>query len=208
MTKDIDSTRARICEVLRSTSLEGVEQLIEYLDELNFFTQPASVRGHYAFPGGLAMHSLSVYESAMALRQTVVGLRPDVADRLPEESIAIAGLLHDICKADIYRQVRRRQKNEIGQWEDVQCYEVDYSGLPAGHGEKSVMMLLRAGLDLSDDEILAIRWHMGPWDLPQQSIDQDRQYRETQKKCPLATLIYLADTLSAHVLENEKLALI
>ena len=31
--------------------------------------------------------------------------------------------------------------------------------------KKSVIMLLRSGLDLHDDEIYAIRWHMGPWNL-------------------------------------------
>ena len=42
---------------------------------------------------------------------------------------------------------------------------MDYFDLPVGHGEKSVIMLLRWGLRMTDDEILAIRWHMDPGSL-------------------------------------------
>lgn len=203
MGTDIKSNRERFCTILRSTGIENIEDIIKYLDELKFFEAPASARNHFSFPGGLTLHSLSVYDMAMELRKSIVAMRPDTEDLLAPESIAITALLHDICKADIYRRTLRKQKNEIGQWESVEGYEVDYSNLPVGHGEKSVMMLLRAGLDLEDDEILAIRWHMGPWDLPAQSIEMDKSYRLAQKKSPLVPLIHTADTLSAQILESD-----
>ncbi|MCM1032614.1 MAG: HD domain-containing protein [Odoribacter sp.] len=203
MGTDIKSNRERFCTILRSTGIENIEDIIKYLDELKFFEAPASARNHFCFPGGLTLHSLSVYDMAMELRKSIVAMRPDTEDFLAPESIAITALLHDICKADIYRRTLRKQKNEIGQWESVEGYEVDYSNLPVGHGEKSVMMLLRAGLDLEDDEILAIRWHMGPWDLPAQSIEMDKSYRLAQKKSPLVPLIHTADTLSAQILESD-----
>lgn len=203
METDIKSNRERFCTILRSTGIENIEDIIRYLDELKFFEAPASARNHFSFPGGLTLHSLSVYDMAMELRKSIVAMRPDTEDLLAPESIAITALLHDICKADIYRRTLRKQKNEIGQWESVEGYEVDYSNLPVGHGEKSVMMLLRAGLDLEDDEILAIRWHMGPWDLPAQSIEMDKSYRLAQKKSPLVPLIHTADTLSAQILESD-----
>ena len=45
---------------------------------------------------------------------------------------------------------------------DVQkvTFAVD-DALPLGHGEKSVIIALKAGVDLTDEEIIAIRWHMG-----------------------------------------------
>lgn len=197
MPTDINATRERFCTILRSTQIDNIEDIIAYLDEIKFFDAPASARNHFNFPGGLALHSLNVYDVAMRLRDSMIAMRPDTTEYLTPESIAITALLHDICKADIYRRTRRRQKNEIGTWEDIEGYEVDYSTLPVGHGEKSVMMLLRAGLDLEDDEILAIRWHMGPWDLPPQSIEMDKSYRIAQKKSPLVALIHTADTLAA-----------
>ena len=154
--------RERFCELLRSTGRENIEYVIEDLDAYGFFEAPASVRNHFNYAGGLVDHSLSVYDAAVMLREGLIKKRPDLEAKLPMDSVIIASLLHDTCKANIYRLVRRKRKNEIGVWEETEQYEVDYSGLPMGHGEKSVVMLLRSGLDLEDDEILAIRWHMGP----------------------------------------------
>ena len=203
MQTDITAARERFCTILRSTQIDNIDDIINYLDELGFFDAPASVRNHFNFAGGLLLHSLNVYDVAMRLRDDMIALRHDSERLLQPESIAIAALLHDVCKADIYRKVMRKQKNEIGIWEDVQTYDVDYSNLPAGHGEKSVMMLLRAGLDLEDDELLAIRWHMAPWDLATQSIEMDRSYRTALKKTPLVSLIHNADSLAAHIIESD-----
>lgn len=90
-------------------------------------------------------------------------------------------------------------------WEEIEGYEVDYTEMPVGHGEKSVIMLLRSGLDLEDEEIFAIRWHMGPWDLPAQSIEMDKSYRKAQDRSPLVALIHTADTLAAQILERNAL---
>jgi hypothetical protein len=140
---------------------------------------------------------------AMALRESIVKMRPDMESQLPLDSIAISTLLHDVCKADIYRTVQRARKNEIGIYEKFEEYTVDYSKFPVGHGEKSVIMLLRSGLDLEDEEIFAIRWHMGAWELAQQSIEQERSYRTAQQRSPLVALVHSADTLSAQILERD-----
>lgn len=202
MNIDKDNNRQRFCDILRATGRENIDYVIEDLETWGFFDAPASSRNHFNFPGGLVQHSLSVYDMAMALRESVIKLRPDTESRLNPHSIAIAALLHDVCKTNIYRLVKRKQKNEIGMWEDVDAYEVDYSALPLGHGEKSVIMLLRSGLDLEDDEMFAIRWHMGPWDLPPQSIEMDKNYRKANELSPLVALIHTADTLSAAILEK------
>lgn len=202
MTQEQERNRERFCEILRATGRENIEYVIEDLDSWGFFEAPASVRNHFNFPGGLVQHSLNVYDMAMAVRESVVKLRPDVEQKLSPDSIAIAALLHDVCKTNIYKLVKRKQKNEIGVWEEVDSYEVDYSALPLGHGEKSVIMLLRSGLDLEDEEMFAIRWHMGPWDLPAQSIEMDKNYRKASDLSPLVSLIHTADTLSAAILEK------
>ncbi|HEC66446.1 MAG TPA: hypothetical protein ENI23_14260 [bacterium] len=36
---------------------------------------------------------------------------------------------------------------------------------PFGHGEKSVIVALQMGFELTEDQILAIRWHMCSWDI-------------------------------------------
>ena len=44
---------------------------------------------------------------------------------------------------------------------------------------------------------------MGPWELAQQSIEQDRNYRTANANSPLVALVHTADTLSAQILERE-----
>ncbi len=197
-----ETPKERFCRLLRETGRENIEYVIEDLESFGFFKAPASVRNHYNHAGGLVEHSLGVYDAAMMLRKDIIERRPDLAAKLPEDSVTLAALLHDVCKADIYRLVTRKRKNEIGTWEDVEEYEVDYSGLPVGHGEKSVMRLLRMGLDLEDDEILAIRWHMGAWAVDTNSIEMDKSYRQAIANTPLLPLIHTADTLASQIFER------
>ena len=198
-----DKNKARFCELLRSTGRENVEYVIEDLETYGFFEAPASARNHFNHPGGLVQHSLNVYDAAMMLREGIIKSRPDMEKRLPVDSVILASLLHDVCKANIYRLVSRKRKNEIGIWEEVEEYEVNYSQLPIGHGEKSVVMLLRMGLDLEDDEICAIRWHMGPWAVDTSSIEQDKSYRQSILNSPLLPLIHTADTIASQIFERE-----
>ncbi len=195
--------RERFCSLLRSTGRENVEYVIEDLESYGFFEAPASSRNHFNHPGGLLEHSINVYDMAMALREGIIKLRPEMEEKLPVNSVILATLLHDVCKSNIYRIVTRKRKNEIGVWEETREYEVDYSGLPIGHGEKSVVMLLRMGLDLEDEEILAIRWHMGAWDVDRHSIEEEKSYREAQKQSPLVVLVHTADTLAAQIIERD-----
>ncbi|MCM1163063.1 MAG: HD domain-containing protein [Muribaculaceae bacterium] len=199
-----EEKKARFCELLRSTGRENIDYVIEDLESWGFFEAPASVKNHFNFPGGLLEHSLGVYDAAVMLREGILKARPDLEAKLPMDSVIIASLLHDTCKANIYRIVSRKRKNEIGIWEEVEEYEVNYSNLPMGHGEKSVVMLLRSGLDLEDDEILAIRWHMGPWAVDNTQIEQDRSYRTAVAQTPLLPLIHTADTVSSQLLERDR----
>ena len=122
--------------------------------------------------------------------------------KLPKESIIIAALLHDVCKSDIYKKTIKRQKNANGQWVDMEGYDVDYSNLPLGHGEKSVIIALQAGLSLTKEEILAIRWHMHAWELPFHSYEAKSCLNVAKENTPLVTLIQTADGLSSSLLEK------
>ncbi|MDE6377730.1 MAG: HD domain-containing protein [Duncaniella sp.] len=197
------SNKDRFCQLLRSTGRENIEYVIEDLETYGFFEAPASVRNHFNHPGGLVEHSLNVYDAAMMLREGIVAHRPEMDKQLPVDSVTLASLLHDVCKANIYTQVTRKRKNEIGMWEEVKEYEVSYKELPIGHGEKSVVMLMRMGLDLEDDEIVAIRWHMGPWAVDTTQIDMDRSYRQAVANTPLLPLIHTADTIASQIFERD-----
>lgn len=195
--------RGRFIELLRGTGREGIEETIKVIEELGFFEAPASSRFHLNQQGGLLDHSLNVCKVAMGVRDMMIQMDPLLADRLPLESVVIASLLHDTCKADIYKPAIKKQKNKLGIWVPVQGYDVDYNNFPLGHGEKSVIVLLRAGLKLTDDEIMAIRWHMLAWDLPFQSPEIKSNLQKAREICPLAVVIQTADGLASNLLERK-----
>ena len=194
--------KVRFIELLRSTGRQGIEEVINYLEKSGFFTAPASTKHHLSFEGGLMEHSLNVYDMAMALRGPIVAMKPEKEEKLAEKSIIIAALLHDICKANIYKKAKKWNKNDLGQWEQYDAYETDYSRMPVGHGEKSVIMLLSLGLKLTLDETVAIRWHMGAWDLAFQSYEAKSNISEAGNRYPLLSLIQSADNMATHILEQ------
>lgn len=188
-------------ETLRATGRKNIEVVLDYLSKLGFFNAPASSAFHLNEPGGLLEHSINVYKAAMELKPVLLKFKPELAEKLDDNGIAIAALLHDVCKSNIYKPEIKHRKNADGRWEDYNGYNVDYSWFPMGHGEKSVMMLLLCGLEIKEDEMLAIRWHMGAWDLNFESSEQKSSLNAAKDKCPLLALITAADGLAAGVIE-------
>lgn len=136
---------------------EGADKLLDYLtsDKCDFFTAPASTRYHGAYEGGLLEHSLNVYE---CLCQIVPRLHEKYGFEFSEESLAVAALLHDLCKVNFYKAEMRNVKKN-GVWESVPYFTIE-DNLPYGHGEKSVY-IISGYMRLSRDEAFAIRYHMG-----------------------------------------------
>lgn len=189
-------------QTLLSTNRDGMENVIRHLERLGFFDAPASTKFHLNIKGGLMQHSWNVYQTAVMLREQMILMKPELEQKLPMESIIIASLLHDACKSNIYKETLVNRKNDQGIWEKVPGYDVDYSSLPLGHGEKSVIMLLALGLKLTKDEMLAIRWHMAAWELAFQSGEQKANLQKAKELAPLCTLIQCADGLASALLED------
>ncbi|MBR3712804.1 MAG: HD family phosphohydrolase [Bacteroidales bacterium] len=189
--------------LLKSTERDGVDDVIEELQELGFFDAPASSSFHLNYDGGLVEHSLNVCRVALGIRQQMIAMNKNMAEYLPEDSVIIASLLHDVCKADIYKKVTKKKKDKFGMIQTKQGFKLDYTNFPLGHGEKSAIVLLRAGLAMSDYEIMAIRWHMAAWDLPFQSADIKENLNKARDICPLCAVIQTADTLASSILERK-----
>lgn len=198
----MENLKQQFIEKLLSTGREGMENVIKHLDRLGFFVAPASTKFHLSVKGGLMEHSWNVCNTALMLREQMIQMKPELAEKLPEQSVIIASLLHDICKSNIYKETLLNRKNDQGYWEKVPGYDVDYSGLPLGHGEKSVIMLLTLGLKLTKDEMLAIRWHMNAWELAFQSAEQKSNIQKAREIAPLCTIIQAADGLATALLEE------
>ncbi|MDL2215807.1 hydrolase [Ruminococcaceae bacterium OttesenSCG-928-N02] len=169
---------------------EGAEPFLAWLERTDFFTAPASTRFHGACEGGLLMHSLNVC-NVMFERFFTEGENP--------ESYAICGLLHDLCKANFYKNSTRNVKNEeTGVWEKVPYYTVQDS-FPYGHGEKSVFLIERF-MRLKPAEAVAIRWHMGGFD--DAAKGGNFAISEAYREYPLAVKLHLADLEATYLLEK------
>ena len=197
----MENLKEQFKERLLSTKRDGMETVIKHLDRLGFFVAPASTKFHLNVKGGLMQHSWNVCNTALMLREQMIAMNPDLAGKLPKESVVLASLLHDVCKSNIYKDTLLNRKNDQGFWEKVPGYEVDYSSLPLGHGEKSVIMLLTLGLKLTKDEMLAIRWHMTAWDLAFQSPEQKANLQKAREIAPLCAIVQAADGLASALLE-------
>ncbi len=176
---------------------EGADRLLEYLDSpaSDFFTAPASTRFHLSREGGLLEHSLNVYYCLKDYLERerakeVFGLEYD------EESIAICGLLHDLCKVNCYKKSFRNVKDENGVWQKVPSYDFS-DDLPYGHGEKSVY-IINGFIRLTREEAFAIRYHMGF-----AGTEDTRNIGEAFSRFPLAPALWIADMEATYYMENE-----
>ena len=174
--------KEKYLELLKKVKRDGIEDLIDFLEKSDFFKAPASTRFHGNYEGGLAEHSIKVYE--ILKHKVETNIEPI---NITEESVIIIGLLHDICKTNFYKVDYRNAKNSLGVWEKVPYYAVEDT-IPYGHGEKSVMMISEY-IKLTNEEKYSIRWHMGYTEPKEAYNTIGLAYR----KYPLALLTHEAD---------------
>ena len=167
----------------------GAADLLQWMGANGFFEAPASKRHHGAEPGGLAQHSINVCRRLIQMNAEEERRQQSLNYDL--ETLAICGLLHDLCKIDAYRKVG---------FEGINEYQLT-KNFPAGHGEKSVILILQF-MHLTQEEILAIRWHMGQYDFYARGggYDLDNAFRQSK----LAVMLHLADMMATHFDEREE----
>ena len=174
---------------------EGSAELLAYLcsESCDFFTAPASTRYHGAEVGGLCRHSLNVYECLVDIMNRK-RMKEVYGIHYSDESIAIAALLHDLCKINFYR-VDTRNVKKNGAWVQVPYYTIDDT-LPYGHGEKSVY-IASGFMRLTRDEAFAIRYHMGF-----SGPEDNGTVGKALEMFPLAFALSVADMEAAYFLEG------
>lgn len=171
------------------SQVPNADGLIEWLCKTDFFTAPASTKFHGTYEQGLVEHSLNVLTELKTSKN---------ANRFSEESIIKVALLHDICKANFYVVDYRNAKID-GKWEQVPFYTVK-DDFPYGHGEKSVLLASRF-IDLTEEEMLAIRWHMGAFD---EAVKGGFNLSQVYQKYPLALELHIADLRATYLVEKRE----
>ena len=100
-------TRKTIIDLLRSTGRKGIENVIELLENSNFFT--VGSHSHHRYEGGTADHSLETLEFARRHGKGV-----------DENSLIITSLLHDICY-----HMRKRDERPVRSRLELAVYDAD-----------------------------------------------------------------------------------
>lgn len=155
-------------------SLENFSWLV---GESDYFTAPASTKYHGNYEGGLFDHSFIVMNvlADLTKQNNLVWQR--------EESPYIIGLFHDLCKVNQYKQ-------SDGEYP----YEYRTDNLLVGHGDKSVMVASTL-LQLTEEEMLCIRYHMGAFT---EKSEWD-YYTRAVHKYPNVLWTHTADMIATHV---------
>ena len=168
----------------------GVFDLLDWLEETDFYTAPASTKYHGAHQGGLLEHSLNVYDELKRL----LSAYPEI--KVSEESVVIVALFHDLCKVNFYATEKRNRKNESGQWESYDAYTIQEKFCFGGHGSKSVY-LVQHFMSLKPEEAVAINCHMASW-------DGNKDVGKAFEKFPLAWLLHVADESATFIKESKE----
>lgn len=181
--------KKRFISLCKTVNRKGIDRLLEWLEESDFYTCPASTRFHGAYPGGLLEHSLNVYHELKRL----LSAYPEI--KISEESVIIAALFHDLCKVDLYSVEKRNRKNAEGKWESYDAYFTKEKFCYGGHGSKSVF-LLQNFITLKPVEAVAINCHMGSW-------DGNTNVGSAFEQFPFAWLLHVADESACYIKENS-----
>ena len=194
--EQLQENKQRFIDLLTETKRPGIDKVIEWLMSTDFFEAPASTRFHLNYEGGLLRHSLNVYKTMLLMAFAHSKL---TNTEMPTDSVVIASLLHDVCKANTYKKGQRWRKDANNRWEQYDVYEFAEDE-PLGHGEKSVYLLQRCGLQLTECEIYMIRWHMGGFE----AQGNQMTLSAAMAKHPEIALIHSADLIASSILENEE----
>ena len=80
---------------LKETGKKGIEDLLAYLEEVDFYEKPASIRHHLNRTGGLLEHTENVKREYLKLNE-------ETNAGIPRENIVIQASVHDLEKCFSY----------------------------------------------------------------------------------------------------------
>jgi len=177
---------------------QGLASLIDYLNNSDFFTSPASAKNHMGCRCGLLVHSYHVRCQALKL------MNSNFQDQVNREEVLVASWFHDINKTGTYKTYTKNAKFEgpplrAGKFEWIQMEAYAYNTedeFPMGHGEKSVFRLMKLGFFLTDSEMAAINYHMGYYHVAG-CFEKTNSLQAAYDRYPLALLIHIADMLAS-----------
>ena len=201
--KELDNKKY-VVDRLLATKREGMEGLVEYMDEIGFFSVPASGGNHMCCEFGLVHHTRNVMMTAENIGYALLG---KVKYEEIRNSVIIAAALHDLGKCGDFgkkmyvpnmikdgRPTKAEPEQKYKQSE-AKPWKRNPDLLPIDHATRSIK-LATLFIDLTDDEEFAIRYHDGLYEPANYGVKE----HETQ----LYMILHWADLWSSRVLEGGK----
>lgn len=168
------------------------KEFYDWLIENGFFTQAASTKYHGAYEGGLFDHSYEVTQVLLDMTQrlNLQWTRP--------ESPYIIGMFHDLCKIDNYITIVDEPGETMMGTNEVKGKEIHFEYnqdcILKGHADKSIMLLSQF-INLTEEEMLCIRFHMGAYE----GQDQWDNYDKAIRKYETVLFTHTADMYASKV---------
>lgn len=187
----MNEIKEKIISLLQST-YRVPEKFFEYLEEIGFWTMPCSGGNHLAIEGGLAEHSLNVYNRMNEIAFAWVGAS-DLASY--SSSIIITSLLHDLGKCGQFGKpgyVPNILKS--GKASKSKPFAVNKELMNIPHEIRSIQML-SSFVELTEEENFAILYHNGLYT----GLKYELQGHET----PLYMMLHFADLWCSRVDEKQ-----
>lgn len=201
--EQIDEHKKEIIDLLRSTKREGIDTVIEELEEDGFFTAPASSAHHSNYPGGLAQHSLNVLQMAERIGVALIG---GAGYNEIQNSVIITTLLHDTGKVgdfekefyvpNMVQDGRPTKANPVQKYKqsDKKPWKRNPELTNVPHGIRSAVIIERY-FELTEDEEYAIMYHDGLYEPSNVAVIKGHE-------TPLLMILHWADFWASHVIEG------
>lgn len=174
---------------LIKTKRDNIKELIECMEDGGFYESPCSGAHHLAEPGGLLEHSLNVLTLARDLARAW-------ESTIPEESIIISALLHDLGKMGDHGKPNYAENYlKDGSRSSAKPYITNTDLVYIPHEVRSVLIAERY-IYLSEEEERAILWHNGLYGQFRNDI--------TGKETELYMIIHFADMWASRITEKEE----
>lgn len=182
-----------VADSLLKTGREGMEDLVEYMEEIGFFHAPCSGGNHLACEFGLVHHTRNVMEYAEKLGVAWMG-----GEKYNEvkDNVTIAAALHDLGKCGQFGKSEYVPNIlKSGEKSDKKPFKRNPELLNVPHEIRSVA-IASMFIDLTEEEQHAILYHAG--------LYGPLRYEIQGSETPLYMIIHFADMWASRVVEGSE----
>lgn len=203
--KLIAESKEYVIKKLKSTKRGGISDLIDHMEEIGFFTAPASGGNHLCCEGGLVVHTAGVMQMAEKLGRILYS--PEEFKKMKASIYIVAGL-HDLGKAGAFGKVyytenmikdgrpTKAEPEQKYKRSESKPYEINKEMLHIDHPQLSVKEA-DLYIELTEEEYFAILFHDGMYG--------SLAYYLKGHERPLQTLLHFADYWVAKFMEGKEL---